>query len=523
MATTLNPKDYFDLPMWRPESPLLAASTAGASLAWDHRNNANGHPYIYYMRSATALDALDPTTGDWLPLTSPALAGSFGAGATAVFFPSQGPRGTLAAGATTSKVILTTALPSAVGPNQLANRGDGVGFRIRIIGNAAGSSGKIEERTIVANTAGTTPTLWLDTPLTFTPATGDGYEIRSGRVFMLSAGVLAAGAYKYYDCATNSYSGTALSITNLPATVGTDSNALALSESHVPYDMTPGEGFIPGGATTSNLLRAIQATAATATTITGSGMFADLAADEYRNFQVRVVEDATTPTAVNQRRRISTHTSGATGVFTVAAWAVTPSATAKFVVENDDDKLLLRSSATTSVYTYNIAANTWDTTTWAAAVAHSTGVVFEQSFGIKRDAGANARHSNIFCIRGGGSSAIDVLDIAGAATGAWSNDIVYGNKSAALFFTTGTTGAYDPATMQGRFLHINVNGTQRFARFDMLNRIIDAGAYLRFPQGTAIVGQKMANGLFIDGATKANFLYHATHTQDKVFSMWVQR
>ena len=520
MATTLNFKDYYDLPMWRPEAPALAASAAGSSLAWDQRNNASGSPYIYFLRSATAFDAYDPTTGEWMALSSPALAGTFGAGAGAIFNPSQGPRGTLAAGATTTKVILTTALPAAVGSNQLANRGDGTGFRIRIIGSAAGSSGKIEERTIVANTAGTTPTLWLDSPLSFTPASGDSYEIRSGRVFLLSAGVLAAGAFKYYDIATNSYSGN-LSITNLPATVGTDTQFVALSESHVPYTRIPGEGFVTGSGTYDGGKMCIIATASSSTTITGSGMFSDLQADEYRNFQVRIVEDTGAPTAVNQRRRISTHTSGATGVFTVPAWTVTPSATAKFVIENDDDKILARSTATTSIYNYNITANTWDTTTWATGTAHGAGVLFEQSFGIDRDVGTNARHSHIYTFLGGGSANIDVFDIAGGATGANSANIAYGKKGQT--FTTGTNGCYDPATMQGRFLHININGTQRMGRFDMKNRVLDAGSYLRFPQGAALVGQKMANGLFIDGAVKSNFVYQLTQTQAQMFSMVVQR
>lgn len=520
MATTLNFKDYFDLPMWRPETPALANTSAGSSLAWDRRNGVYGSPYLYYLRSATAFDAYDPTTGDWIALASPALAGTFGAGATAIFHPSQGPRGTVAAGATTSKLTLTTPLPAAVGVNQLANRGDGTGFRIRIQGNAAGSSGKIEERTIVANTGGTTPTLWLDSPLSFTPVLGDAYELRSGRVFLLSAGVLAAGVWKYYDIATNSFSGN-LATTNLPATIGTDSNGLALSESHTPWNRVPGEGFVSGGATYDGGKNCIAATASGATSITGSGMFADLAADEYRNFQVRIVEDTTTPTAVGQRRRISTHTAGAAGVFTVSAWAVTPSATAKFVIENDDDKILLRSSAGAVVYNYNITANTWDTTTWAAPVAHGAGVIFEQGFGYTRDAGVNARHSHIYCVRGGASAAIDVLDIAGGATGAWSNDIVYGKKGQT--FTTGTNGAYDGATMEGRLMHLCINGTQRMARFDMKNRILDADTYLRFPQGTAVTGQKIANGLFIDGAVKSNFVYQLTHTQAQMFSLCIQR
>jgi len=524
MTTTLGFKDIIDVPKWRAEAPALAASAAGMAFAWDNRNtDISGNPYLYLLRSASALDYYDPTTGEWRALATPGLAGTFGAGATAVFHPSQGPRGTLAAGGTTTSVVLSTALPAAVGVNQLANRGDGTGFRITVLNNV---TGKLETRTIVANTAGTTPTIYVDpaVPFTAAPNLNDGYEIRAGRLFMLSAGTLAAGCWKYYDVATNSYSGN-LATTNLPATIGTDSNAVALSESYVSNDRKPNEGFINGGGTydTGGVSKnCIQATAASSTTLTGSGMPATLAASEYRNFQVRIVEDTTTPTAVGQRSRIASHTGGATGVFTVAAFGVTPSANAKFVVENDDDKILLRSSATTSVYTYNITANTWDTSTFTAAgSACGAGVVVEQGFGPVRDITGNHRHSFIYHFRGGGSASIDVLDIAGGANGAWSADIAYANKSQT--FTTGTCGAYAPATFDGRFIHLCINGTQRMARFDVRNRRLDAGAYLRFPQGTALVGQKLAIATFIDGSTKLDFLYHLTNSQTQMLSMAVNR
>ena len=525
MATTLKFRDIINLPLWRPEAPALAANAAGQSFAWDNRNNETGCPYIYLLRSATAFDAYNPTTGEWIALTSPALAGTFGVGATAIFAPSQGPRGTIEAGATTSSFALTTALPAAVGINQLANRGDGVGYRIKVIGNAAGSSGKTEYRTIVANTGGTNPTVTLDSALTFTPALGDSYEIRSGRVFLLSAGTLAAGMWKHYDIATNSYSGN-LATTNLPATINSDSAGVHLSESYVPCDRDTGEGFVNGGGTYDGAVKnCIVATAATGTTITGSGMPSNLAADEYRNFQIRIVEDTTTPTAVNQRRRISTHTGGATGAFTVAAWAVTPSATAKFVVENDDDKIILRSSSGTAVYNYNITANTWDTSTWAAAAACGGGITVAQAFGPARETNnTNHRHSFIVNVRGGGgggSNAIDILDIAGAATGSWSNDIVFGKKG--QVFQGGTCGAYDPTTHNGRFLHLTVNGSQRMARFDVKNRVLDAGTYLRYSPGATAVGRRLAISTFVDGTTKLSQLNQLTCSQAQMFSNTIQR
>lgn len=515
MPTTLGFKDTIDLPCWRPLAPAIVASAAGGSWVWDARNSTRNLPYNYFLASATALYAYSTQNDEWLFLGSPALTGTFGAGATAVLHPTQGPRGVLAAGNTTTSVVISTALPAAVGVNQLANRGDGVGFTIRVVGSTAGGSGKTEERTIIANTGGTTPTITLDAPLTFTPATGDTYEIRSGRIYMLSAGTLAAGMWKFYDVATNSFSGN-LATTNLPATVGGDSSMVALSEGHVPSDaVDTSSGFF--GAITS-------AAGNTTTTInSAAGVIpSTLLANEYRNFQVRIVEDTATPTAAGQRRRIASHTAGATSVWTLsAAWTVTPSASAKFVIENDDDKILLFTNQT-SIYTYNITANTWDTTTFAAAAAAgAAGIVASHSYGITRDATGNARHSNIYRVRGGNVASIDIFDIAGSATGLWTADITYGNRG--TLFNAGTCGASDPITNGGRYLYLQVSGTQRFSRFDMRNRVLEPWAFLTFPPGTAVAGAKLAMCWFFDGSTKLCFLNVILSALTNTFSVACQR
>ena len=511
MATTLGFKNIIDLPTWRPNSPAPVATAAGGCCAYDKRNSERNAPLNYYLSSATGLHAYLPHNDEWMSLASPALTATFGAGSNCVFHPTAGPRGTIATGGTTTQFTLTTALPAAVAVNQLANRGDGEGFWIRVINNASGSAGRTEARKIIANTAGTTPTITVDSAFTSAPILGDAYEIRSGRLFMLSGGVTAAGSWKFYDCATNSFS-INLATTNLPATIAGDSQLVALSEGHIPNDATVSAGFLGN----------ITATASSGTTITGSAMPAALAANEYRNFQVRIVTDTTTPTAVGQRRRISSHTSGATGVFTVAAWAVTPSSNATFVIENDDDKILLFTNQTT-VYNYNITANAWDTSTWAAAAAaRGAGTVCDQAFGIVPDpANRYARHSNIFSVRGGGVNIVDVFDIAGAATGAWSADIVYGQK--AQTFTTGTCGAYDAVTNGGKYLYLQLNGGQRYMRFDVLNRVLEPFAYLRYTHSTATVGSKMHMAFFIDGSTKLAFLYSIRQTGTEQFSVALQR
>jgi hypothetical protein len=514
MPTTLAFKPLIDLPEWRPIANAPNASAAGTQLVAGLRNNSDRGAYVFMLASNALLHAYDVEDDDWFQLASPALAGTFGAGAGAVMMPSQGPRGTLAAGATASSVVLNTALPAAVAPNQLANKGNSNGYKIRIIGNSAGGSGKVEERYIVGNTAGTAPTIYLDAPLSFTPQAGDGYEILSGRLFLLGAGTLAAGVWKFYDIATNSFSGN-LATTNLPATISTDSSFIGLDESYVPYDANPGDGFFGQ----------LTATAAAATSITGQAASGDAAvlANEYRNFQIRIVQDAVNPTAAGQRRNITSHTAGASPVYTVPAWSVTPSANAVFVIENNGDRILLWSSASTSTFTYAITGNAWDTTTFGVRpAAMAAGCVSCPSFFMRPDSAKQARHSYIYSFRGGNVATLDLFDIAGGATGLWTGAVAYGGSGGVLF-TTGCTITPDPFTGNGRFAFINYNGGQRCLKFDVKNRVISPAFYVRYPQGTAAVGARMATAVFVDGATKLVFILLQRMGGAEVFEMAVQK
>lgn len=121
MPTTLAFKPLIDLPEWRPIANAPNVSAAGTQLLAGLRNNGDRGAYVYLLVNNTTLWAYDVEDDDWFQLGSPALAGTFGAGAGAVMMPSQGPRGTLATGNTTSSIVLSTALPAAAGPNQLAN------------------------------------------------------------------------------------------------------------------------------------------------------------------------------------------------------------------------------------------------------------------------------------------------------------------------------------------------------------------------------------------------------------------
>lgn len=535
MPTTVTFKQGLDFPRGRAVArfeALTSSLSSAAAIAYDLRGRDYRNPFAFFQTSSTILNVYNMAYDAFMNISGSTIttAGSITQSMPAVFCPSQGPSGTLSTGNTTTKIVLSTALPASVNVNQLANRGDGKGHIIRIIGNSAGGSGKTEERRIVGNTSGTTPTIQLNEALSFTPASGDRYEILSGRLFVIGAGSTTSGSFMYYDVATASVSA-ALSSTNQPSfSTSTNSNAqiISLDEAHVPYNRNPGEGFLVGAATydagSANWTKlCLTATASAAGTITGQASAGDASvlANEYRNFQIRIVEDTGTPTAVGQRRRITSHTAGASAVYTLASnWSVTPSATAKFVIENDNDKIISWNSGATVTYNYNITANTWDTSTWAArSVAHTYGPA-HQSFSIEVDAEKNSRHSNIFSFRGNNTATYDIFNIAGGTTGSWTNGLSYFNGAIGNnqgIQATYIFGAQVPWTQEGRYVYLQVamgaSGTTPIAssivRFDLKNRTMEF--YTQTALFSALGGARPTNNMcasyYLDGSTYVSSVF----------------
>jgi len=249
---TINHKDILDLMEWRSLSQAMNINSqsilpsSGTAISQDYRNRDYASPLYFFQAQSGSLGFYNTKSDAWaVSVISMGMAGSFGAGATSTFCPSLSPTGTIAASATTSSFTLTTALSVSVNANQLSNRGDGKGFIVRVIGYGAG---KTEERRVISNTSGTTPTIYLDKPLSFTPASGDRYEFLSGSVVFLNTGVLAANQFRRYDILTNSFS--QLSTTNLAANVQALHNQLiSMDEQYVPSDRNVGEGYVVGSAT----------------------------------------------------------------------------------------------------------------------------------------------------------------------------------------------------------------------------------------------------------------------------------
>jgi hypothetical protein len=525
MANTF--KKVIDRMIWAQVQPSPNAHAAGSSMASDMRNDASRNPFVYNLISTSVLNRFNIVTKAWQFAGTPGVS-AVAASSTSCFVPSFGAVGTIAAGATTTSVILSTALATAPGVNMLANRGGSgeLGFKLRIIDTTAG---KTEERWIVANTASTTPTIHVDAAFTFTPATGARYEILGGRLIMLSSGAIAAASWRSFEVATNSF--TNLGTTNLP-TIATESSLLVMDEMYVPYDHKPGEGMVKGATVydaspAGQGLVALLATASAASTITGQATGGDavVVANEYRNFQIRIVADPTTPASVGQRRVIASHTAGPSAVYTLgAAWTTQPSSAARFVIEQPN-QIVLRTAANTTTYTYNysdatqnngtnsIAANAWSTAYFGTApAANAAGCGWMPSFGIQPDVARNARHSFNFFWRGNATT-IDLLDIAGGTTGAWTGNITY-DGALVLAPSPGSTFCCAPFDQEGRFNYINIyssSNAQTF-RFDAKNRVLSAYTQTGFIQsGSATAGGRIAAYCAIDGTDKYSVVLLQSH------------
>jgi hypothetical protein len=319
--------------------------------------------------------------------------------------------------------------------------------------------------------------------------------------------------------------------TNLPATIGTDSSLMVLDEQYVPYDNSPGDGMIKGAYNydTGVVSRyALTATATAAGTLTGQATLGDavVLANEYRNFQIRIVEDTTNTTAVGQRRIIASHTAGPSPVYTLGTnWTVTPSSTAKYVIELPN-LCLLRSTANTTVYTYNytdatinngtnnITANAWSTTYFGAApAANAAGGMWAPSWGIQPDANRYARQSFCYFFRGGAAT-LDVLDIAASITGTWTGAITYDGSPGALP-STGSGGCYSPYDNEGRMFYMNLYVASQISqmyRFDVQNRVLSTFTPTDFLQtGTAALGNRVACYCALDGTDTYDTVFLQSH------------
>ena len=90
---------------WAGTAPVINAHAAGMGIGCDLRTHGYAHPWILQLASATILNKYHIVNKAWGFVSSPALAGTFGAGAGCVFAPSMGLTGSVGAGCTTTSVV----------------------------------------------------------------------------------------------------------------------------------------------------------------------------------------------------------------------------------------------------------------------------------------------------------------------------------------------------------------------------------------------------------------------------------
>jgi hypothetical protein len=200
MTTTNTNAKLLDRKAWEMMTPAPVATAAAMFVS--EAGDLDPNQLKLYVTSSTVHYLYFPLEDAWLQIPSGALAGTFGAGSCGEWNP-LGATGTASAGSATSMTTTLTIPGSLTGYKFRVTAGTGAGQTI----------------TITSNTTGANAILYFDTVSTALDNTSV-YELLTGRFYVVNAGTMASGSFKYYDVATNAW--TTVSQTGLPATWGTD-------------------------------------------------------------------------------------------------------------------------------------------------------------------------------------------------------------------------------------------------------------------------------------------------------------
>ena len=468
MTTTNGNRKILDLKRWEMVSPSPIATLPGAVII---PSRCYRQQQLYFQSTVSAYIYL-PSEDGWVQLPSPAIAGTFAAGvagASGSFSTGTTLAASLTAtgGSTTTIITNQTLARSIVGYQVNILSGPNAGVTLPITGNTVGANATI---TVAAQVSA------------FTASTV--YRIISPVWYVVGAGTLAAGSFKKYDFPTNTW--TSLSITGLPATLGTDGVLVS-----TPSWM--GSAYIPFATGT--------ATSATATTLVNSAK--TWTVNQWSNSQVRI----TSGTGAGQIRAITSNTATA---LTVATWTTTPDATSVYSIEGNDDYLYYMGNAAVTMYRYTISANTWSTLapTAARAVAPGAGASGNWVWGAtdslwtSESAIQNGRYLYSFRAGALASNPLDQYDIA---LNTWVSGITY--APATETFTTGTKYVYN-----GNYLYIQQAAAGRWFRYSFPDQAMDGWTTMLYTQGAAVVGNTSFDATFTDSATNIVYVYMLLNT-----------
>jgi hypothetical protein len=471
MPTTNGNRQILDLKRWEQVTPAPSASAAGAFIASSRHFKQNQ----LYVNGATTAWLYNPNEDGWVQLPSPALAGSISAGASAT-------AGAWSTGTTIGASLTATAgTTSTITTNQTIARSL-AGYSIHILsGPNAGVTLQI-----VSNTIGTNAIITVATQASaFSASTV--YRLCTPVWYVLGAGTLAAGSFRKYDYATNTW--TTLTITGLAASLATDGKLIATPSW---YD----QDYVPLASGT--------ATSATATTLVNTGK--TWTASQWVNSQVRIVSG----TGAGQLRDITANT---TDTLTVAAWTITPDATSVYQISGNDNFLYYMGNNAVTLYRYNISANTWSTLSPVAAraAAPGAGMSGHWIWGVSATAWTNEsaiiNGRRIYSFRAGAGAILDYYDIA---ANTWVSGVVYAPL-------TETFGAGTKYSYYADSIYIQKDVTNRWFKYDIAGQAMDGWNTMPVVQGAAIVGDTSFDVEYQDGATVIVYIYMLMNTSTLMF------
>lgn len=443
MAVANYNRKIIDLKRWTlltsiaPVATAIGMFTVSSRLSQQRQMfvTSNTVQYLYY-----------PFEDAFIQIPSAALAGTFGAGACGTSS-AAGPSGT-ATGGTTTTVNTNLTLARSL-----------AGYKIQI----TGGPGAGETKTIKYNTVGANGIITVDSAFGTAITASSTYRLLTPRYYILGAGTLAAGSFRVYDFALNTW--TTLSNTNLPATVGTDGKLIG-----TPSFGDNGINVIFASGT---------ATAGGASTLTNSAK--NWAANQWTNYQIRI----TAGIGAGQIRTIASNTANVVTVS--AAWTTQPDATSQYVIEGNDDFLYFMGNNAVTLYRYSISGNAWSVLTPGAARSGAPGAGMSAHWVFDVEATVDDRWTDenniingrrIYSFRGAAGALLDYYDIA---ANTWVSDVAYSPKVET--FTTGSKYVYADG-----YLYMQKDATGRWFRYSFAEQSMVGWSTNIYPGGAAVVG-----------------------------------
>lgn len=471
MTTTNGNRAILDLTRWE----MCGAAPGASAAAMFISSSRHYRQQQLYIMSATLAWLYNPYEDAWVAAPSPALGGTFGAGACGTSV-AVGPSGTATAGTTST---ITTNLTLAR---------DLRGYSINITGGPnAGATLEILSNTVGANSVITVATQ----ASAFTTSTT--YRLLTPRWYVLnaiaSAGTTTANVFKFYDFALNTWTSAETGATDgvAPAAViGTDSRLIA-TPSWVGNDY---KSFATGTATAGG-----------ASTLTNSGKA--WTTNQWTNSQIRI----TGGTGAGQIRTVASNTG--TVITVSSAWTTQPDNTSTYSIEGNDDHIYYMGSNSVTLYRYSISGGAWSTLTPVAArSAQPTGGmsghwIYGATDSAWTDESAIKNGRYLYSFRGAAGAVLDRYDIA---ANTWENDLTYAPKTET--FTTGTKWIYDG----GEFIYCQRDATNRWLKFSVVRQAMNGYSTMPALQGAAVLGDTAFDVDYIDGATTIKFLYMLLNT-----------